>query len=322
MDDSLVTAKIKSSNIMTRDNLGRIAARHIDIPQGTKFGRLTIVGNERRLGKQYIVDCMCDCGRTITTRIDGLKIGKKKQCGDHRQIMSDATKALLRESNSTHGKSGTVEYNAWCGMKSRCMNANDSRYADYGGRGISVYPEWINDFPAFLEYIGMRPSEGFSLDRIRVDGNYEPGNARWANGSTQTKNRRPFLMKPGCGKNLRPLPSPAEFIPPPVRIGLHRNAKHGMKGTPEYEAWRAMKKRCLNPNHPAYKNYGGRGITIHAEWQNNFVAFLAEIGMRPSSGYSLDRIDNNRGYEPGNIRWSDAMTQNRNRRSFIINSAA
>ena len=98
------------------------------------------------------------------------------------------------------------------------------------------------------------------------------------------------------------------------------NKVHGMHGTPTYEAWHAMKQRCLNPNHKAWKNYGGRGITVCRKWANSFEAFLLDMGERPD-GASLDRIDNAKGYRPSNCRWSTAVEQARNRRTnkvFIV----
>jgi hypothetical protein len=82
---------------------------------------------------------------------------------------------------------------------------------------------------------------------------------------------------------------------------------------PEYLAWTNLKQRCFNANNPGYKHYGGRGIAIHPLWAASFLAFFEHIGPRPS-GLSLDRIDNEQGYFPGNVRWTDVETQINNRR--------
>jgi hypothetical protein len=91
------------------------------------------------------------------------------------------------------------------------------------------------------------------------------------------------------------------------------HTKHQMVGTREYRTWTMMKNRCLNPQTPIYKYYGGRGITICQRWQDSFEAFYADMGSRPPA-MSLDRIDNNGNYEPGNCRWSNQSTQMSNTR--------
>jgi hypothetical protein len=87
---------------------------------------------------------------------------------------------------------------------------------------------------------------------------------------------------------------------------------HGMKGTPEYSAWGAMKGRCSNPKYDNYHNYGGRGITVCEEWSNSFTQFFKDLGPRPE-GCSLDRIDVDGNYEPGNVRWGTEEEQCNNR---------
>ncbi len=83
--------------------------------------------------------------------------------------------------------------------------------------------------------------------------------------------------------------------------------------TPEYRAWWAMRDRCTNPAHRNWANYGGRGITVCDRWMNSFDNFLEDMGPRPD-GMSLDRIDNEKGYGPGNCRWTTMVVQNNNRR--------
>lgn len=91
--------------------------------------------------------------------------------------------------------------------------------------------------------------------------------------------------------------------------------KHGLSYTPEYRAWQQMRLRCTNPKHAAYAGYGGRGIGVCARWLDSVAAFVADMGPKPSARHELDRIDNDRGYEPGNCRWVLRKVNDRNRRS-------
>lgn len=94
-----------------------------------------------------------------------------------------------------------------------------------------------------------------------------------------------------------------------------KNEKHGMIDAPEYVAWSGMIDRCHNPKNRRFRSYGGRGIIVHDPWRTSFKAFLSEVGLRPSRLHSLDRIDNERNYEPGNVRWASPKQQAANRRT-------
>lgn len=89
--------------------------------------------------------------------------------------------------------------------------------------------------------------------------------------------------------------------------------KHGLYKTPEYKAWSGIKDRCFNPKNEEYHNYGGRGITVCKEWIESFSCFYQHVGKKPTPDHSIDRINNDGNYEPGNCKWSTYPEQQRNR---------
>lgn len=91
------------------------------------------------------------------------------------------------------------------------------------------------------------------------------------------------------------------------------NRTHGKRKTREYTIWCNIKARCQNPKHPSFHNYGGRGISLCEQWES-FETFLADVGTAPTTKHTLDRIDNNAGYMPANVRWATRVTQTRNMR--------
>lgn len=151
-----------------------------------KYGRLTIirVSNKRESRKLKYFDCICECGNTVTTDIASLRRGHVKSCGCLRKERSF-------ESTTTHNKSYTRIYRIYQGVKYRCYNIACPRYKNYGGRGIKVCDEWLNDFMNFYNWaIENGYQENLTLDRINVNGNYEPENCRWISNLEQQSNRR------------------------------------------------------------------------------------------------------------------------------------
>jgi len=136
--------------------------------------------------KHRTVVCLCDCGKIWQAQLGGILNGSVKSCGCYSRKIAAERAA---KNNKTHGKTLTTEYYSWVALKKRCCNPQNKAYIYYGERGISICERWKNSFENFLLDMGNKPSPDHSLDRINVNGNYEPSNCRWATRKEQQRNK-------------------------------------------------------------------------------------------------------------------------------------
>lgn len=149
---------------------------------GNKFGRWTIIKAVPYTGTKTTWLCRCECGTTRKVRLSSLRNGDSVSCGCY----AEELKTKYESGKGTD----TPEYWVWSCMIQRCHNPKASSYHNYGGRGIKVCQEWKDSFLKFFNHIGSRPTPTHSIDRINNDGNYEPGNVRWATRHEQNLNTR------------------------------------------------------------------------------------------------------------------------------------
>jgi hypothetical protein len=161
--------------------------QRIEVEPGQRFNRLTYIREVEPRNNRRRAEFLCDCGNTLETSVHGVRYGQTHSCGCY-------FKQRMVETFTTHGATSGGRsrgaYNAWRAMLERCKNPNVKSYHNYGGRGIKVCERW-SSFENFLADVGERPSTKHSIDRYPdMNGNYEPGNVRWATAKEQMRNMR------------------------------------------------------------------------------------------------------------------------------------
>lgn len=162
--------------------------KRIEAPVGKKYHNLIVLGDapdrydpDGRARRYFL--CVCDCGVETEIARGSVLNGLTTSCGCVR-------KDTLRKIARKHGMSKSPEHMTWCHIKSRCFDPKNKSYERYGGRGITMCKEWNDSFELFFAHVGKKPSPQHSIDRINNEGNYEPGNVRWATALEQNNNRR------------------------------------------------------------------------------------------------------------------------------------
>jgi hypothetical protein len=159
---------------------------------GLTYGQLTPLRPVGRKNRIVYWACRCTCGKETTVSRANLRSGSITSCGCTRY-------QKVSEKLTLHGMTESSEYRIWCLLKTRCLNPDNPGYPSYGGRGIGVCARWQFSFENFLADMGPRPPRT-SIDRIDVNGNYDPSNCRWADAKTQQRNRRNNHLVTAFGK--------------------------------------------------------------------------------------------------------------------------
>lgn len=166
-------------------------SRLIDLG-GQVFGRLTVVDRaENNRHGQTMWECVCGCGREVTVCSMSLRNGDTQSCGCVRREVMAVSHRHHGHAQQRDGTRPSPTYVSWRAMLARCYDSSHPYFHNYGGRGITVCDRWRYSFKAFLSDVGTRPSVKHSIDRYpNNDGDYEPGNVRWATRTEQNRNRR------------------------------------------------------------------------------------------------------------------------------------
>lgn len=277
-------------SILSRNSKGRFTkGTGLQDLTGDKFGRLTAVKlSEKRSGRKTFWDCVCECGSTKTVRTDSLKDGSVRSCGCLKKEQ-DEINFKDTKFKPTHGETKTHIYQTWLSMKQRCNDKNTNSYKYYGGRGITVCEEWENDYQSFKEWaFNNGYDETLSIERLNVNGNYEPSNCAWITMEEQARNKRNTIWIEYNGMN-KPLTEWCEELGLDAGLVRNRYFKQGMQ-PPDL-----FKKGRVTTRTARLLTYQGKTQSI-TDWAR-------EIGVKPKT--LAERV--RRGIEPPKLFYGGSL---------------
>ncbi len=257
---------------------------------GQTYYRLTVVSraeNSKRGQRRWL--CKCECGNDVTVLGTQLRNGHTKSCG-----------CLSRDRVTKHGLCKSSEYIIWQQMKERCYNVKKESHKRYGARGITVCDRWRESFENFLADMGPRPA-GMSLDRIDNNGNYEPGNCRWADNETQYRNRRQTVWIEFNGEKLCQKDWAKRY-----NIDEATLAQRIARGWPLEKAFTEPKKNSGGGRHKSVMLTYNGVTKCRQHWADEFGIDECTLKNRLDKGWSLEKALTTRPLTKGGGRRKEA----------------
>lgn len=284
---------------------------------GRKFNMLTVLGFSHTKGKSHFWRCLCDCGEETIVARGELRLGGTKSCGCARKPIKDLVgqkfgRLLVIDAAEERTRAGGMRWKCLCDCGNTIIVSRGVLVNTNTTKSCGCYRKEhskINGYNRRIDLSGQRFGRLVVLSPAEKKGRSSAWRCKCDCGNIAEI--RISALTGGhtrsCGCLHKERTSKARF-------------KHGQSGTPLYSKWAGMKDRCLNTLNKNYHNYGGRGIKVCGRWlgENGFVNFFNDMGIPPKGKPEIDRIDNNKNYEPGNCRWVDHMKQSRNKRPNIF----